>query len=428
VEAAHWDAAANRWRIRTSTDASISAQHCIMASGCLSVPKAPDIPGAGRFQGPVYSTGRWPHQGVDFTGKRVAVIGTGSSGVQSIPLIAEQAAQLTVFQRTPNYSIPAGNGPVAHERRAPLEADRDAYRLAAKWSRAGVPSTPTQIYGRYSPPDVHAERFESAWKTGELIPILGVFADQILFPDSNAIVAGKVREKIRAVVHNPETADLLSPKDHHFGTKRPCLDTGYYQTYNRPNVRLVDLRTRPIASITETGIDVAGESMTFDAIVYATGFDAMTGAIVAVDITGRDGVTLKAKWAAGPITYLGLISVGFPNFFTITGPGSPSVLSNMMVSIEQHVDWMAECIATMQARQLTSIEPTAEAENAWVQTVHEVGHTTLYPHVASWYTGANIPGKQRLFTPYAGGVGTYRRICEQVVEQNYEGFEFKRSA
>jgi len=414
VEAAHWDAAANQWRIRTSTDASLSARFCIMASGCLSVPKAPEITGASRFQGDVYFTSRWPHQGVDFTGQRVAVIGTGSSGIQSIPLIAEQAAQLTVFQRTPNYSIPAGNGPVAPARRAPLEADRAGYRQAAKLSRAGVPNEPTQIYGRYSQPALQAERFEAAWQTGELIPILGVFADQILFPDSNAIVAGKVREKIRAVVQDPETAELLCPKDHHIGTKRPCLDTGYYQTFNRPNVRLVDLRTRPIASITETGIDLADETMAFDAIVYATGFDAMTGAIVAVDITGRDGITLKQKWAAGPITYLGLMSAGFPNFFTITGPGSPSVLSNMMVSIEQHVDWVSDCLVRLRADGLTTIEPTPAAEAAWMVHSNDCAAITLFPSADSWYMGANVPGKPRVFLPYVGGVDAYRKACDEV--------------
>ena len=426
VEAAHWDAAANQWRIRTSTDASLSARFCIMASGCLSVPKAPEITGASRFQGDVYFTSRWPHQGVDFTGQRVAVIGTGSSGIQSIPLIAEQAAQLTVFQRTPNYSIPAGNGPVAPARRAPLEADRAGYRQAAKLSRAGVPNEPTQIYGRYSQPALQAERFEAAWQTGELIPILGVFADQILFPDSNAIVAGKVREKIRAVVQDPETAELLCPKDHHIGTKRPCLDTGYYQTFNRPNVRLVDLRTRPIASITETGIDLADETMAFDAIVYATGFDAMTGAIVAVDITGRDGITLKQKWAAGPITYLGLMSAGFPNFFTITGPGSPSVLSNMMVSIEQHVDLISDTIEHLRSHDIDTIEPTELAQRRWVQHSNEIADLTLLPSANSWYMGANVPGKPQVFLPYPGGVGGYRDICDEVVERDYFGFTLAR--
>ncbi|OGB08244.1 MAG: steroid monooxygenase [Burkholderiales bacterium RIFCSPHIGHO2_12_FULL_69_20] len=426
VEAAAWDESTGRWRLRTNADATtgatLSCRFYIMATGCLSVPKAPEIAGASRFQGEVYTTGRWPHAGVDFTGKRVAVIGTGSSGIQSIPLIAQQAAQLTVFQRTPNYSIPAGNGPVRPERLAPLAADRDAYRLAAKWSRAGVPSEPTQVYGRYSTPEVQTERFEAAWATGELVPILGVFADQILFPDANAIVAGKVREKIHAVVDNPETAELLSPKDHHFGTKRPCLDTGYYQTFNRPNVRLVDLRSRPITGITETGIALADEAMDFDAIVYATGFDAMTGAIVSVDITGRDGQTLQQKWAHGPLTYLGLMTAGFPNFFTITGPGSPSVLSNMMVSIEQHVDWVSDCLVRLRAQHLTTIEPTATAEAGWMVHNQDCAAITLFPSADSWYMGANVPGKPRVFLPYVGGVDAYRKACDEVVAQGDLGF------
>ncbi len=280
-----------------------------------------------------------------------------------------------------------------------------------------MPNEPTQIYGRYSPPEVHAERFEAAWQTGELIPILGVFADQILFPDSNAIVADKVREKIRAVVHNPETAELLAPKDHHIGTKRPCLDTGYYQTFNQPHVRLVDLRSTPITSITETGIDLGAEHLEVDAIVYATGFDAMTGAIVAVDITGRDGLTLKQKWAAGPITYLGLMSVGFPNFFTITGPGSPSVLSNMMVSIEQHVDWVSDCLVRLRADGLTTIEPTPTAEAGWMVHNNDCAAITLFPSADSWYMGANVPGKPRVFLPYVGGVDAYRKACDDVVAQ-----------
>lgn len=423
VDAARWDEAAARWRLRTSAGEDIACRHYVMATGCLSMPKAPDIAGAERFKGQVYFTSRWPHQGVDFTGQRVAVIGTGSSGIQSIPLIAQQAKSLTVFQRTPNFSIPAGNGPVAPERMAPLQADRAAYRHAAKWSRAGVPSEPTQIYGRYSPPEVHRERFEAAWKTGELIPILGVFADQALFPDANAIVAEAVREKIRAVVKDPATAELLCPKDHPFGTKRPCLDTNYYATYNLPHVQLVDLRSRPIETITETGIALKDGAMDFDAIVYATGFDAMTGAIVAVDITGRDGVTLKQKWAHGPTTYLGLMNVGFPNFFTITGPGSPSVLSNMMVSIEQHVDWVADCLVKLRDEGATTIEPTETAEAGWVTHVNDCANITLFPQANSWYMGANVPGKPRVFLPYVGGVDAYRKICDEVVAADYLGFK-----
>jgi len=422
VVAARWDAAAERWHVRTDTGHDIRCRYCVMASGCLSLPKAPDIPGAERFKGEVFFTSRWPHEGVDFSGKRVAVIGTGSSGIQSIPIIARQASRLTVFQRTPNFSIPAGNGPVRPERRAPLEADREAYRQQAKWSRAGVPNERTQIYGRYSPPQVHRERFEAAWQSGELIPMLAVFADQILFRDANAIVAGMVHEKIRDVVQDPQVAELLSPRDHPFGTKRPCLDTGYYATFNLPHVRLVDLRRHPIETLTETGITLADESMAFDAIVYATGFDAMTGAIVSVDITGRDGITLKQKWAHGPQTYLGLMTAGFPNLFTITGPGSPSVLSNMMVSIEQHVDWVADCLARLRADGMSTIEPTGTAEAGWMTHVNDCADITLYPTADSWYMGANVPGKPRGFLPYVGGVDAYRGACDEVVACDYLGF------
>ncbi|MDM0019574.1 flavin-containing monooxygenase [Variovorax saccharolyticus] len=422
VVAARWDDEAGHWQVRTDTGRDIRCRYYVMASGCLSLPKTPDITGAERFKGEVFFTSRWPHEGVDFSGKRVAVIGTGSSGIQSIPIIARQASQLTVFQRTPNFSIPAGNGPVRPERRAPLEADREAYRREAKWSRAGVPNEQTQVYGRYSPPQVHRERFEAAWQSGELIPMLAVFADQILFRDANAIVAGMVHEKIREVVQDPQLAELLSPRDHPFGTKRPCLDTGYYATFNLPHVRLVDLRRHPIETITETGIALAGESMAFDAIVYATGFDAMTGAIVSVDITGRDGITLKQKWAHGPQTYLGLMTAGFPNLFTITGPGSPSVLSNMMVSIEQHVDWLADCLVRLRADGMTTIEPTETAETGWATHVDDCAGITLYPTADSWYMGANVPGKPRGFLPYVGGVDAYRGACDEVAACDYLGF------
>jgi cation diffusion facilitator CzcD-associated flavoprotein CzcO/acetyl esterase/lipase len=422
VAAARWDAATEHWHLRTSTGERIRCRTYVMATGCLSMPKAPDVPGAERFKGEVYHTSRWPHEEVDFRGKRVAVIGTGSSGIQSIPIIARQATQLTVFQRTPNFSIPAGNGPVRPERRAPLDADRNAYRTAAKWSRAGVPSTPTQIMGLLATPEVLHERFEAAWQSGELVEILGVFADQIIFAQSNELVAEKIREKIRGFVKDPETAELLCPRDHPLGTKRPCLDSDYYATFNLPHVRLVDLRSRPIRSITETGIELAGEAMAFDAIVFATGFDAMTGAIVSVDITGRDGVSLKQKWAHGPLTYLGLMTTGFPNFFTITGPGSPSVLSNMMVSIEQHVDWITDCLAHLRAEGMTTIEPTQTAEEGWATHLNDCAQITLFPTADSWYMGANVPGKPRVLLPYVGGVDVYRKACDEVAASDYLGF------
>jgi cation diffusion facilitator CzcD-associated flavoprotein CzcO len=422
VESAAWDDDAELWRLRTDTGDDIVCRHYIMATGCLSLPKTPDIEGADRFAGDVYFTGRWPHEGVDFTGKRVAVIGTGSSGIQSIPIIAEQASQLTVFQRTPNFSIPAHNGPVRAERKAPLEADRDAYREAAKWSPGGIPHEPHEVMGVTAPEELRRQRFEAAWEAGELFEILGVFADQAVNAASNEIVGDMIRERIRDMVDDPATAEALCPTDHYFGTKRPCLDTNYFATYNQPHVRLVNLRETPITTITETGIDTTEESMEFDAIVYATGFDAMTGAIVSVDITGRDGRTLADKWADGPTTYLGLTTVGFPNFFTITGPGSPSVLSNMMVSIEQHVDWVTDTLAHMREHGFRTIEPTPTAESGWVQHVNDCADITLHPTANSWYIGANVPGKPRVFLPYIGGVDAYRKACDEVVERDYLGF------
>ena len=422
LEAAAWDDAAACWHLRTSTDAPLRCRFLVMASGCLSVPKVPDIAGAQRFQGPVYFTSRWPTDGVDFTGQRVAVIGTGSSGVQSIPLIAQQAAQLTVFQRTPTFSIPALNGPVRPERRAALDADRAAYRAAARQSRAGVTLPHTPPFARFTPPAEQRALFEQTWALGELVPMQSLFADQALFADANAVVADLVRAKIRAQVNDPATADLLCPTSYPFGTKRPCLDTGYFATYNQPHVRLVDLRRQPIASITETGIDLPGESLTFDAIVYATGFDAMTGALLAVDITGRDGRTLRQKWADGPATYLGLMTEGFPNLFTITGPGSPSVMTNMMTAIEQHVDWVADCLLRLRTAGHTSIEPTATAEAGWVAHVNDCADITLFPQADSWYVGANVPGKPRVFLPYLGGLDAYRQACDEVVARGDLGF------
>jgi cation diffusion facilitator CzcD-associated flavoprotein CzcO/acetyl esterase/lipase len=428
AEAAVWDEDHEIWVVHTDRGEEIRCRHYVMATGCLSVPKSPDIAGTDTFDGAVYFTGRWPHEGVDFTGLRVAVIGTGSSGIQSIPLIAREAAQLTVFQRTPNFSIPARNGAVAEEKLAPLLADRDGYRTAAKYSRGGIPGERPEISALTAPEDVRRERFEAAWQAGELFEILGVFNDQMVSPQANDIVAEMIREKIRAVVNDPTTAELLCPKDHPLGSKRPCLDSGYFETFNLPHVRLVDLRSTPIRTITATGIDLTSpdghtESLEFDAIVFATGFDAMTGAVVAVDIVGSNGITLKQKWADGPLTYLGLTTTGFPNFYTITGPGSPSVLSNMMVSIEQHVDWLTDLFCYMRDHNFTRIEPTPTAEAGWVQHVNDCADITLFPTANSWYMGANVPGKPRVFLPYVGGVDYYRMTCEKAAAEDYFGFQ-----
>ena len=421
VEQATWDDATKRWHVRTDRGTAITCKVYVMATGCLSVPKVPDIEGHDRFGGEVYFTSRWPHEGVDFTGKRVAVIGTGSSAIQSIPLIAAQATQLTVFQRTPNFSIPAYNGPANQDRLAQIAADAADYRARAKVSGGGVPGEPTMLSARALGEDERRARFEEMWAIGGL-EMLGCFNDTMVNAEANEILCELIREKIRSIVDDPVTAEALCPKDHPFGTKRPCVDTNYYATFNLPHVRLVNLRNDPITTITETGIETAAESFEFDAVVFATGFDAMTGAIVGVDITGRDGRTLKDEWAHGPTTYLGLTTVGFPNLFMITGPGSPSVLSNMAVSIEQHVDWVSHAIAHLRAEGWATIEPTPTAQAAWGVHVNDCADITLYPVANSWYMGANVPGKPRMFLPYVGGVGPYRAVCDEVVEQGWLGF------
>jgi cation diffusion facilitator CzcD-associated flavoprotein CzcO/acetyl esterase/lipase len=422
ITAAAWDETAGRWRLRTSHGDQVSCRYYVMACGCLSLPKTPDIEGAGRYRGETYLTAKWPHDRVDFSGKRVAVVGTGSSGTQCIPLIAGEAAQLTVFQRTPNFSAPAHNGPPPPDRLARLAADRDGYRDAARWSRGGVPIEVTDVSGLTAPEEVRRERFEAAWQAGELFAILGVFSDQAINPVSNELVAEMIREKIRATVNDPDTAEALCPKDYPFGTKRPLLDSSYFDTFNLPHVRLVDLCQTPIVTITEQGIDTAGESLQFDAIVFATGFDAMTGPLVSVDVTGVDGVTLAGKWERGPASYLGLMTTGFPNFFMITGPQSPSVLSNMVVSIEQHVDWIADCLQRLRAEGFERIEPTPLAEAGWVQHNQDCADITLYQRANSWYMGANVPGKPRVFLPYIGGVDAYRRTCDEVAGRGLLGF------
>ena len=423
VQQARWDAEATRWRVRTGMDDEITCRYFVMASGCLSLPKEIDIAGADRFKGETYYTHRWPHQGVDFTGKRVAVVGTGSSGIQSIPIIAEQATRLSVFQRTPNFSRPALNGSAPQEKLDAFRADRNAYRQAARLSMTGVSCPITDLGALHVSAQQRRAVYEAAWNSGDLLPT--TFADMLTGAAANETYCEFLREKVRSIVKDPATADALCPKNYYYGTKRPCLDSGYFQTFNLPHVRLIDLRKTPITAITRAGIDTTEESLEFDAIVFATGFDAMTGAIVAVDIVGRDQLSLKAKWAAGPKTYLGLTTVGFPNYFMITGPGSPSVLSNMMVSIEQHVEWVCDTIQYMTRTGVETIEPTETAEAGWVQHVNDCADVTLFPTADSWYIGANVSGKARVFLPYIGGVDRYRKACDEVVGQGYLGFRLQ---
>nr|WP_223208142.1 NAD(P)/FAD-dependent oxidoreductase [Actinopolyspora erythraea] len=425
VTDAHYDEHARRWLVRTDTGEAVSGRFLVMATGCLSVSKPPELPGIERFAGPVHHTARWPREGVDLTGRRVGVIGTGSSGIQVIPELAEQAAELTVFQRTPNFSMPAFNRPLREDEVAARKADYRGWRAAQRDSYSGVPREPAERSALDDPPARHEETYRRGWREGSLFGILGSYADILTDRAANETAAEFVRARIRDRVHDPETAEKLSPRGLPIGTKRPCLDTGYYETFNREHVHLVDLRTTPLTEVTGTGVRTSRREHELDALVFATGFDAMTGALDAVDIRGRNGLALREYWSSGPRTYLGLAVAGFPNLFTVTGPTSPSVLSNMIVSIEQHVEWITDCLAHMNSKGLTEIEATERAEREWLDHAAEAGEATLYPEADSWYTGANVPGKPRVLLAYVGGVAAYRRWCEQVANNGYSGFSLE---
>jgi cation diffusion facilitator CzcD-associated flavoprotein CzcO len=421
VTAAIFDETANRWIIQTDRGDRVAANFCVMATGCLSATKVPDFKGIETFKGKRYHTGHWPHEGVDFTGQRVGVIGTGSSAIQSIPEIARQASQLFVFQRTPNFSVPAHNAPLSPDVIQDWNRNHAGYRHKERTSPFGFIFEMGAKGALEVSHDDREREYDARWRQGG-IQMLGAFADILLNKDANDTVAAFVCSKIRGIVRDPVVAEALMPTSHPIGTKRLCVDTGYYATFNRDNVTLIDLRATPIEAITPAGVRTSAEEYGLDSIVFATGFDAMTGALSNIEIRGRAGVALKQKWSEGPRTYLGLMVAGFPNLFTITGPGSPSVLSNMAVSIEQHVDWIADCLAYLREHRLATMEATVGAENAWVAHVNEVGHQTLFPLANSWYMGANIPGKPRVFMPYIGGVGPYRQKCDEVAAKGYEGF------
>jgi cyclohexanone monooxygenase len=424
VLSAQFDETGNQWRIRTARGDDVTARFCIMATGCLSTPQKPNFNGLERFQGRWYQTGNWPHEPVEFNGQRVGVIGTGSSAIQSIPIIAQQAEHLYVFQRTPNFSVPAHNGPIDPHYERWVRENYAEFRRKARESRSGfvVPLNEYSEMPALSVSDeVRQEQYAARWERGGF-GITSAFSDITTNMGANQTAAAFVHARIREIVKDPRVADLLCPKNHPLGTKRLCVDSGYYETYNRDNVTLVDVRSDPIEELTPQGVRTRDAAYELDSIVFAIGFDAMTGTLNNIDIRGRAGVCLREKWHAGPRTYLGIATAGFPNLFLITGPGSPSVLSNMMVSIEQHVDWTADCIAWLDERGYATIEPQQHAEDDWVDDVNEVAETTLYPQANSWYMGANIPGKPRVFLPYIGGVGKYRTICEEVAAQGYAGF------
>jgi cation diffusion facilitator CzcD-associated flavoprotein CzcO len=421
VVRAHYDEQTDRWVVATDAGERFLAQFCIMAVGCLSSVKRPDFGGLDTFEGQWFHTAQWPQDGVDFTGRRVAVIGTGSTGIQAIPQIAEQAAQLYVFQRTPNYSMPAQNRPMAPQAFRELLRDFPARRREAELSDAGVPTAPPEKSALEVTPAERQRMYEAGWQRGGINALSYAFTDFFTSEEANATAQEFARARIRELVRDPKVADALSPR-HHIGTKRTCVDISYYETYNRDNVELVNIRNAPILEITPNGVRTTEREYLVDRLVFAIGFDAITGALLEMDVRGRGGLELRQKWAGGPRTYLGLAVAGMPNLFFITGPGSPSVLSNMVVSIEQHVDWVAGAITHLRRRRLDCIEATEEAEAAWVRHVGELADATLYPQASSWYVGANIPGKPRVFMPYVAGCGRYRRECEGVVERGYAGF------
>jgi len=422
ITSAQFNEDTGRWVVETDAGDRVGCQFLITGIGCLSSGQIPEFPGRDRFTGVSHHTGAWPHEGVDFAGKRVAVIGTGSSGIQSIPVIARDAERLYVFQRTPQYMIPARHGTVDKAVLDDIKRNYGEIYDKARWSVGGFPY---DIVDRSALDVDDAERdavFEEQWQQGGFKFVFGSFSDLRTSLEASEHAGEFIRSKIRDTVDDPEVADKLVPHDHPFGSKRTLIDTNYFETYNQPNVTLVDLREAPIAEITEAGIATTDNHYDVDIIVYATGFDAMTGSFNKIDIEGRQGHKLRNKWAAGPLTYLGLTVAGFPNMFMITGPGSPSVLTNMPIAIEQHVDLVADTIDYLRRSNLGVIEADSDAEAAWVQHVNELAEPTMFMHANSWYLGANIPGKPRVFMPYAGGMSTYRQHCQDIVANNYQGF------
>jgi cyclohexanone monooxygenase len=426
VVSAAFDKATDRWTVTTANGEVFQAPFCIMATGNLSLPRVPDFPGLESFKGNWYHSGLWPEQGVDFSGRRVGVIGTGSSGIQMIPVIAEQASHLFVFQRTANFSVPAVNRPITPELDRGHKEKYRYWRDQARRTPFGIAGHPPPTKSALEDPAEERERvYEQKWGIGGNISFLYAYNDLLVSKDSNETASEFVRNKIRSIVRDPKVAALLLPNDHPIGTKRLCLDDGYFETFNREHVTLVDVRSDPIVEITPSGLKTRTREFELDDIAFATGFDAMTGALLDIDISVQGGPRLAEKWTHGPRTYLGLMTAGIPNLFMITGPGSPSVKSNMVASIEQHVDWIADCLEYLRDRKIGQIEADERAENDWVAHVNDVADATLYPQANSWYTGANIPGKPRVFMPYVAGLDKYRKICDEVAANDYRGFSLK---
>lgn len=427
VEKLTFDETTNLWSVTTSRGDRLKARFVITACGCISAIQKPDYPGLDGFAGELFYTGAWPHEPPSFAGKRVGIIGTGASGVQAIPILAREAAHLTVFQRTPNFVLPARNAALEPEWEAWVKDHYDEIRAKCLASPGAVPWDGVQRSALETPAEEREAIYRRVWELGGLRFFVETFSDLITSAEANDTAAEFVRARIREVVKDPKIAEMLSPRGHYIATKRPPLGDDYYATYNRPNVTLVDIAATPITHFTSSEAVTAAGRYPLDALVLATGFDAMTGALTRIDVRGRGGASLADEWGEGPQTYLGLGVAGFPNLFTITGPFSPSVVANMPTGVEQHVDWISDCLDYMRREGLEVIEPTAEAQAAWVEHAAEVADATLYPKVNSWYVGANIPGKARRFAVYLGGFSAYRARCQEIAERGYEGFRLERS-
>ncbi len=421
VTAAAFDERTGRWRVTTSSGEVVTSQFVISAAGCLSEVQKPEIPGLEAFEGDIHYTAAWPPEGVDFTGLDVGIVGTGASGVQAVPRIARQARRLTVFQRTANWVIPVWNHATTTDFDRWVKAHYSEIREKCRRSPGAVPFDMSRQSALAVPDDQRREIFQKYWEIGGT-RFFSAFSDLFSNRTANEAAADFVRDRIRAIVEDPDVAERLIPTDHPIGTKRPPIDDDYYATFNRQNVTLVDLRRAPITGMGGRTVTTLEGAHSLDALVLATGFDAITGPLLAIDIRGRDGVTLRQAWREGARTYLGLGVAGFPNLFTITGPLSPSVLANMPTAVEQHVDWIARCMDHMRSTRIGLIEPSETAQDEWVAHTAEVASHSLYLEANSWYLGSNIPGKPRQFGVYLGGFGAYSERCDAVAERGYEGF------
>lgn len=422
-----WDEKNQLWEISTKDGIIARAKFLIAGTGNLSVAKKPDFKGFENFKGEMYATGSWPHKGVDFTGKRVGIIGAGASGIQAITEIAKEATHLTVFQRTPNFATPIGNMPMDPEVEKQVKTHYKEIRTKSRNSFGGMPYDKALPSAIAASAEERRRVYDDCYWDGGFRMIFDSFQDLLFNKESNDTAAEYIRAKIRERVKDPKVAEMLTPKGYPYGTKRPPLETKYYETYNRDNVTLVDIKATPIEQITGHGIRTTTDEYELDAIVLAIGFDAMTGPLLSMGIVGRNGLTLNEKWADGPHTYLGITTHGFPNLFFITGPQSPGVLYNMPLAIEDHVEFATNAIQYLRDHDMDVIEPTLEAETQWGVLVDSIAQQTLLPGTESWYTGANIPGKPRVCMIYLGGAPSYRKICADVESNGYNGYALSRT-